>query len=41
MHYIKVTMQMLLGYRITHVQYNAGLLYKYKKLHQMIPVLFQ
>lgn len=32
MHYRKVTMQML----INHVQYKAGLLYKYWKFHLMI-----
>lgn len=34
-------MQMLLGYRITHVPYSAGFLYKYLKLNLIINILFQ
>lgn len=41
MHYIKVAMHMLLGYRINNVQYNAGFLYKYLKLYMIIHILFQ
>lgn len=39
MHYRKVTMHMLINV-INHVQYYAGLLYKYWKLHLMINILF-
>lgn len=35
-----MTMQMLSGYRINHVHYNAGLLYKYWKLHLRIYIFF-
>lgn len=40
MHYRKVVMQMSLGYRINHVQYNAGLLYKYRKLNYIWGFIF-